>query len=101
MSNPIDNGPRVTSPGVGSARGAHVKSVRTGGEPASTGESAGVQADTAAASTRLQQVRAAIDSAPEIDQARVDAIKQAIAEGRFPVDPKRIAEKFVQLEGLL
>ena len=32
---------------------------------------------------------------------RVEAIKQAIAEGRFPIDPERIAAKFAELEGLL
>jgi negative regulator of flagellin synthesis FlgM len=33
-----------------------------------------------------------------IDSAKVDAIKTAIAEGRYPVDPQRIAERMVALD---
>jgi len=40
-------------------------------------------------------------AAPEVDRAKVDAIKQALAEGRYPVDPKRIAENFVALERMI
>jgi len=102
MSNPIDNGPRPTGIGVATARSASVASAKKGEPPSAGSETNGtVQADSAAASARLQQVRAAIDSTPEIDQARVDAIKQAIAEGRYTVDPQRIAAKFAELEGLL
>ena len=35
------------------------------------------------------------------DQARVDAIKKAIAEGGYPIDPRRIAEHFVTLENMI
>lgn len=35
------------------------------------------------------------------DQARVDAIKKAIAENGYPIDPRRIAESFVALERMI
>jgi negative regulator of flagellin synthesis FlgM len=35
------------------------------------------------------------------DQARVDAIRQAISEGNYPLDVRRIAERFQELEDLL
>jgi negative regulator of flagellin synthesis FlgM len=35
------------------------------------------------------------------DQAKVDAIKQAIQDGNYPLDSRRIAESFVALERLL
>jgi negative regulator of flagellin synthesis FlgM len=38
---------------------------------------------------------------PEFDRAKVEAIKQAIAEGQYPLDAKRIAESFVALERMI
>jgi len=35
------------------------------------------------------------------DSSRVDAIRQAIAEGQYHVDPERLAEKFLSLESEL
>ena len=35
---------------------------------------------------------------PAFDQARVDAIKQSIAQGTYQVDPQRIADKLLALE---
>jgi negative regulator of flagellin synthesis FlgM len=35
-----------------------------------------------------------------IDRGRVEEIRRAIAEGRYPVDPERIAERIIEL-GLL
>lgn len=32
------------------------------------------------------------------DAAKVDAIRQAISQGRYPVDPERLAERFISLE---
>jgi negative regulator of flagellin synthesis FlgM len=36
-----------------------------------------------------------------VDQEKVDRIKQAIEDGRYPVDSRRIAESFASLERLL
>jgi len=35
---------------------------------------------------------------PPIDTARVATIRSAIAEGRYPVDPERIAERMIALD---
>ncbi len=40
-------------------------------------------------------------SEPEFDRAKVDAIKQAIQHGQYPLDPKRIAESFVAIERMI
>ena len=99
MSNPIDNGSRVGGSGLSGLRGATNKGPRAPErDDVAVG---GASGDTAVASSRLQQVRDTIDNTPEVDMDKVEAIKQAIAEGRFPIDPKRIAEKFAELEGLL
>ena len=38
---------------------------------------------------------------PEFDRAKVDAIKRAIEDGQYPLNPRRIAESFVALEQLI
>lgn len=46
-------------------------------------------------SASLAKAEAAIASAPVVDRARVDEIRQAISEGRFKVDPERIADGLI------
>jgi flagellar biosynthesis anti-sigma factor FlgM len=45
----------------------------------------------------LQAVKSSADD-EEFDQARVDSIRREIAEGRFPIDEDRLAQKFRELE---
>ena len=40
-------------------------------------------------------------SRAEFDQAKVEQIKQALADGTYPIDPRRIAESFASIENLL
>lgn len=51
--------------------------------------------DTAA---RLRELEAALAGAPEIDSARVDALRRAIAEGRYSADSVHVADKLIALE---
>jgi negative regulator of flagellin synthesis FlgM len=37
-------------------------------------------------------------SGPPIDAEKVAAIRAAIAEGRYPIDPKAIAQKMIELD---
>lgn len=45
--------------------------------------------------------REAASAAPDIRQDKVEAIKQRVDGGEYPVDARRIAEKLVRSEGLL
>jgi negative regulator of flagellin synthesis FlgM len=38
---------------------------------------------------------------PDFDRAKVEAIKQAIKQGSYPINPRRIAESFVALESMI
>ncbi len=38
---------------------------------------------------------------PDFDRAKVEAIKQAIAEGQYPLDSRRIAESFMAIERMI
>jgi negative regulator of flagellin synthesis FlgM len=38
---------------------------------------------------------------PDYDEQRVEQIKQAIRDGNYPIDARRIAESFAALEKLI
>jgi hypothetical protein len=38
---------------------------------------------------------------PDFDRVKVDSIKDAIANGQYPLNPRRIAESFVALEQMI
>jgi len=40
-------------------------------------------------------------SEPDFDRAKVESIKQAIAQGQYPLDVRRIAESFVAIERMI
>lgn len=99
MTNPVNNNPR---PSVGLATTPHSKPVQADA-PNNTapGVASRGAADASTESGRLQQIRERIDTTPDIDLKRVEEIKLALAEGKLPLDPQRIAQKFANLEGLL
>ena len=47
------------------------------------------------------EVQQRLKDAPDFDRAKVDAIKEAIQNGQYPLNPRRIAESFVALEQLI
>ena len=48
-----------------------------------------------------EQLQERIRSSESFDAERVREITQAISEGRYPVNPDRIAQKFLELESQL
>lgn len=46
-------------------------------------------------STQIQALEAGISEASGFDTAKVEAIKQAISEGRFTINPEAIADKLI------
>ncbi|MBO9575131.1 MAG: flagellar biosynthesis anti-sigma factor FlgM [Sphingobium sp.] len=51
----------------------------------------------AAEAVATPSARMAAQGAP-IDSARIERVKQAIASGKYPVDPDKIAEKMLDLD---
>ena len=47
---------------------------------------------------RLRELDALLSQTSEVDSARVAALRQAIAEGRYNVDSVHVADKLIQLE---
>ena len=54
--------------------------------------SADAQVALSPLSSRLQEIEASATASPVVDAKRVAEIRQAISEGRFKVDPERIAD---------
>jgi len=51
--------------------------------------------------TRLKSIEARLGELPDVDQKRVDHLRQLIADGRFEIDAKLIAQRLAELEQLL
>ncbi|GLP94998.1 flagellar biosynthesis anti-sigma factor FlgM [Paraferrimonas sedimenticola] len=47
---------------------------------------------------KLQDIQVSLNAQPEINSAKVAEIKQAIAEGRYHVDPEKLASNIAKLE---
>lgn len=54
---------------------------------------------TALESETLKPAQAALAEMPEVDQAKVDALRDALAEGRIRFDPDRLAQLIVRYHG--
>ena len=50
---------------------------------------------------RLNRLQDSISNLPDVDSDRVASIKQAIAEGRFEINPERLAENLLKQDELL
>ena len=93
--NPVrssaDKVKKGASPSTGSSGStASSESVDKGGA-VSRGE------DTVSLSNVAQKAMAE----PDFDRAKVEAIKQAISQGQYPLDSRRIAESFVAIERMI
>lgn len=82
------------------------KSANAGGEHSrtATADTQTASEDSVALSSRgqsLNRLEENLLNTPDVDSARVDSIKQAIAEGRFEVDAERIAQNILNQEDLL
>ena len=77
---------------------------KTSAENATGSESKPAAGDTVSISkesVHIQELQQKLDSISEIDSEKVDAIKQEIAKGNYPIDSNRIAENLIDLEKTL
>jgi negative regulator of flagellin synthesis FlgM len=88
-----------------SSQGAPVDSARTNNgkadnQPAGTAGSSDRVSLTGQA-CQLRELEAQLATEPVVDRQRVTAIRSAVENGTFAVNPQRIAEKMISLEQLL
>ncbi|WP_298768815.1 flagellar biosynthesis anti-sigma factor FlgM [uncultured Shewanella sp.] len=63
-----------------------------------------VPSDSVSITSQAQQVQGAQSSLaqlPEMDMAKIDAIKLAISEGHYKIDPEKLAKNIANLENEL
>ena len=70
---------------------------RTGkGAAGAPGSGGGDRVQLSPLSTQLQAIESGMADTPVVDSARVAEIRQAIAEGRFKVNPDAVADHLLQ-----
>ncbi len=52
-------------------------------------------------SVSLTNVDQKLKNQPDFDRAKVEAIKMALKDGNYPLNPRRIAENFVAIEQMI
>ncbi len=62
----------------------------------SASASAGTKVALSGLAGTLKELEATIANVPVVDNARVAEIKQAISDGRFKVNPERVADGLIQ-----
>jgi len=115
MTDPISNQISRLPPNVGPARTAADKADKadkvdkadkadkkavSSHAPAAHNKAAerkSVDSDTLA----LSNVNQRVNSQPEFDRSKVEAIKESLKNGSYPLNPRRIAESFVALEQMI
>ena len=89
----IDNSIKTLSSGALSG-GAARSGKGAAGAPGSGGGGEHVQLSSL--SSQLQSIEGSMANTPIVDSARVAEIRQAIAEGRFKVNPEVVADHLLQ-----
>lgn len=92
-----------------SAKAARSKSVTPGTaesktpvpDAAPTGKGASDRVVLSQEAQTLGRLQAKINSAPDVNLEKVAEIRRAIAEGRFEINPERIAENMLNQDELL
>lgn len=70
----------------------------SGGAP---GVAATDEVELTSALQRLEELSASLADQPIVDRAKVDSIKQGLANGTYQVNSEQIANKLIELEKLL
>ena len=101
--SPIDHINRSTTDALTSNNKARGKSEaeKSSGNASPAPRSAEDKVSISQETLNVRELQQQLDQVPEIDADKVKAIKQAIAQGDYPLDPKKIAANLMNLEKIL
>lgn len=103
MTDPINtqNRPRNTGVSTDTKAGSTAKTNQQ--TQAKTGAGASGESSTVELSTTglIEQLSEQIKNLPEVNEARVEAVKQALGKGEYKPDAEVIARKYTEIEKLL
>ena len=110
MTDPISPSPRPlpASNGVrksadnsgGSEKAASLANTAPAATPGATPPAPPVNTGNAD-EINLRKVAQRMHEEPNFDRKKVDSIRQAIRDGQYPLDPRRIAESFLAIEQMI
>jgi len=104
MTDPINtqNRPRNTGVSADTRAGSTAK---TGQQTAQAKPGAGASGETSTVELSttglIEQLSEQIKNLPEVNEARVEAVKQALGKGEYKPDAEVIARKYSEIEKLL
>ena len=103
MSDPVSNNARIASQAASRAAMEKLdnKSKAVKNAPSPEAKAAPAPAPQNADTVNLSNVTQRAKDAPDFDRVKVEAIKTALREGSYPINPRRIAENFVALEKMI
>lgn len=84
--------------GVGNSGAGRIELKRTALEAGSPVAQVGAAAERPGGAPAGNAIADLVAAGPPVDSAKVAAIRAAIAEGRYPVDPLKIAERMIALD---
>jgi len=84
----------IKSLGTGAVSGGSARSSKGAASAPSSG--GGERVQLSALSAQMQAIESSMADTPVVDSARVAEIRQAIAEGRFKVNPDAVADNLLQ-----
>lgn len=100
--NPVDNNVGIKNKAADAATDnsvARTQDARADATARDTGKAAAGETVTITrTATELVRLEASLRDAPGVDQARVDAIRRAIEDGSYSVDPQRIVDNLLRRE---
>ena len=102
MTDPINTQNRLRSTGV-SADTRTGSTAKTSQQGAATGKPARDETSTVSLSSTalLEELGEQIKNLPEVNEVRVEAVKQALTKGEYQPDAEVIARKYSEIEKLL
>jgi len=104
MTNSINGAPRNRSEILSDQSSKTAKTEKTN-TPVSNDQAASTNtADTVSITgeaNRIRELQNSLADVPDIDIEKVEAIKNEIANGNYPIDPERIASNLIDLEKIL
>ena len=101
MTDPISHFGRMAQMDSNVRQAAKAEKRPAANEQALAPQSAGTAPVRQDDEVQLSQVARQAMQEPGFDRAKVDAIKDAIQRGQYPLDVRRIAENFVALEKMI
>lgn len=103
MTDPINsqNRTRTTAVSPDNRAGAAAKSKQATSQQPAAGQREETDSVELSGATLIEELSEQVKSIPQVNEARVEAVKQALSNGEYQPDAEVIARKYSEIEKLL